>query len=380
MIDANEFLYSLERALQCCGSILLCLYVIFGYILHKNDQTSDGDYGDEDDPDNTPEVISQRENKKNVRNVSSNIIAVVYVIAGFVLEYMVDKPAGNFLLPEISIMVLCLLLISVIISDIASNICCKGDTGRGILTASTIRSHDDLMKLYRQQLRSEKIKFTGEEKLINLIAILFASAAGLCMIMNRKELTIICYVGSVLSVVIMFIHYEKAEVKDENRKKWNEFHENRLVILIKSLPVLGIDYKNHDQIKEYLDFCKEQRDKSGKDKSVSRFWLAALSVFIVPFFLLLVEQLGNKQSNPISLVRLFVAVFFIIFAVIMICFAVYQIMTPVLNRAETEYDSFIREVEELAIFNNSERIKKIEQRVNGDSETRSKIAHDFSAP
>ena len=125
MIDPNKFLYSLEGAFQCCGAILLCLYFIVGYIRHKNDQTSDGDYGDMDDPDNTPEVISQRENKKNVRNVSSNIIAVVYVIAGFVLEYLVDKPAGNFLLPEISIMLLCLLLISVIISDIASNICCR---------------------------------------------------------------------------------------------------------------------------------------------------------------------------------------------------------------------------------------------------------------
>ena len=166
----------------------------------------------------------------------------------------------------------------------------------------------------------------------------------------------------------MFIHYEKAEVKDGNRKKWNEFHENRLILLIKSLPVLGIDYKNHDQIMDYLEFCKEQRDKSGKDKSVSKFRSAVLSVFIVPFFLSLVEQLGNKQSNPMSLVRLFVAVFFIIFAVIMICFAIYQIMTPVLNRAETEYDSFIRDIEELAIFNNSDRIKKIEQRVNGNSD------------
>ena len=43
-------------------------------------------------------------------------------------------------------------------------------------------------------------------------------------------------------------------------------------------------------------------------------------------------------------------------------------MTPVLNRAETEYDSFIRDIEELAIFNNSDRIKKIEQRVNGNSD------------
>lgn len=373
MIDANVFLYSLEGAFQCCGAILLCLYFIVGYIRHKNDQTSDGDYGDEDDPDNTPEVISQRENKKNVRNVYLNIIAVVYVIAGFVLEYLLDKPAGYFLLPEIFIMVLCLWLISVIISGIASNICCKGDTGRENLTDSTIRSHEDLMKLYRQQLRSEKIKFTGEEKLIMLIAILFAAIAGLFLILKQVAPTIICYVVFILSVVAMAIHYERTEVKESNRKKWNEFHENRLVILIKSLPVLGIDYKNHDQIKEYLDFCKEQRDKSGKDKSVSRFWLAALSVFIVPFFLSLVEQLGNKQSNPISLVRLFVAVFFVIFAVIMICFAIYQIVTPVLNRAETEYDSFIREVEELAIFNNSEHIREIEQRANGNSDTKNKF-------
>ena len=373
MIDANKFLYSLEGAFQCCGAILLCLYFIFGYILHKNDQTSDGDYGDMDDPDNTPEVISQRENKKNVRNVYLNIIAVVYVIAGFVLEYLLDKPAGYFLLPEIFIMVLCLWLISVIISGIASNICCKGDTGRENLTDSTIRSHEDLMKLYRQQLRSEKIKFTGEEKIIMLIAILFASAAGLFMIMNQEELAIICYVGSALSIVIIFIHYEKAEVKDGNRKKWNEFHENRLNLLIKSLRVLGIDYQNHDQIMDYLEFCKEQRDKSGKDKSVSKFGSAVLSVFIVPFFLSLVEQLGNKQSNPMSLVRLFVAMFFIIFAVIMICFVIYQIMTSVLNRAETEYDSFIRDIEELAIFNYSDRIKKIAQRVNGDSDTKNKF-------
>ena len=224
------------------------------------------------------------------------------------------------------------------------------------------------MKLYRQQLRSEKIKFTGEEKIIMLIAILFASAAGLFMIMNQEELAIICYVGSALSIVIIFIHYEKAEVKDGNRKKWNEFHENRLNLLIKSLRVLGIDYQNHDQIMDYLEFRKEQRDKSGKDKSVSKFGSAVLSVFIVPFFLSLVEQLGNKQSNPMSLVRLFAAVLFVIFAIIMICFAIYQIVTPVLNRAETEYDSFIRDIEELAIFNNSERIKKIEQRVNGDSD------------
>lgn len=86
--SASQYAVIGGNELQCCGSILLGLYVIFGYILHKNDQTSDGDYGDEDDPDNTPEVISQRENKKNVRNVSSNIIAVVYVIAGFVLEYL----------------------------------------------------------------------------------------------------------------------------------------------------------------------------------------------------------------------------------------------------------------------------------------------------
>lgn len=359
MIDANKFLYSLEGAFQCCGAILLCLYFIVGYIRHKNDQTSDGDYGDEDDPDNTPEVISQRENKKNVRNVYVNIIAVVYVIAGFVLEYLLDKPAGYFLLPEIFIMVLCLWLISVIISGIASNICCKGDTGRENLTDSTIRSHEDLMKLYRQQLHSEKIKFTGEEKLIMLIAILFAAIAGLFLILKQVAPTIICYVVFILSVVAMAIHYERTEVKESNRKKWNEFHEKRLILLIKSLPVLGIDYKNHDQIMDYLEFCKEQRDKSGKDKSVSKFRSAVLSVFIVPFFLSLVEQLGNKQSNPMSLVRLFVAVFFIIFAVIMICFAIYQIMTPVLNRAETEYDSFIRDIEELAIFNNSERIKKL---------------------
>ena len=207
MIDANKLLYSLEGAFQCCGAILLCLYFIVGYIRHKNDQTSDGDYGDEDDPDNTPEVISQRENKNNVRNVYLNIIAVVYVIAGFVLEYLLDKPAGYFLLLEISIMVLCLWLISVIISGIASNICCKGDTGRENLTDSTIRSHEDLMKLYRQQLHSEKIKFTGEEKLIMLIAILFAAIAGLFLILKQVAPTIICYVVFILSVVAMAIHY-----------------------------------------------------------------------------------------------------------------------------------------------------------------------------
>ncbi len=368
MIDPNEFLYSLGMALQYGGSIFLCLYTIFEYILHKDDRISEWDFGDLDDPSNTPEVISQKEQQKKVRNLSSNIITIVYVIAGFAMEYWVDKPGGKSLFPEIIIMIICLLLISVIILGIASNICCKGDTGREILNASTIRSHEDLMKLYRQQLRSEKIKFTGEEKIIMLIAILFASAAGLFMIMNQEELAIICYVGSALSIVVMFIHYEKAEVKDGNRKKWNEFHENRLNLLIKSLRVLGIDYQNHDQIMDYLEFCKEQRDKSGKDKSVSKFGSAVLSVFIVPFLLLLFEELGNKQSNPMSLVRLFVAVFFIIFAVIMICFAIYQIVTPVLNRAETEYDSFIRDIEELAIFNNSDRIKKIEQRVNGNSD------------
>ena len=368
MIDPNEFLYSLGMALQYGGSIFLCLYTIFEYILHKDDRISEWDFGDLDDPSNTPEVISQKEQQKKVRNLSSNIITIVYVIAGFAMEYWVDKPVGKSLFPEIIIMIICLLLISVIILGIASNICCKGDTGREILNASTIRSHEDLMKLYRQQLRSEKIKFTGEEKIIMLIAILFASAAGLFMIMNQEELAIICYVGSALSIVIIFIHYEKAEVKDGNRKKWNEFHENRVNLLIKSLRVLGIDYQNHDQIMDYLEFCKEQRDKSGKDKSVSKFGSAVLSVFIVPFFLSLVEQLGNKQSNPMSLVRLFAAVLFVIFAIIMICFAIYQIVTPVLNRAETEYDSFIRDIEELAIFNNSERIKKIEQRVNGDSD------------
>lgn len=269
MIDTNEFLYSLGMALQYSGSIFLCLYTIFEYILHKDDRISDWDFGDLDDPSNTPEVISQKEQQKKVRNFSSNIITIVYVIAGFAMEYWVDKPVGKSLFPEIIIMILCLLLISVIISGIASNICCKGDTGREILTASTIRSHEDLMKLYRQQLRSEKLKFTGEEKIIMLIAILFASAAGLFMIMNQKELAIICYVGSALFIVIMFIHYEKAEVKDGNRKKWNEFHEKRLILLIKSLRVLGIDYQNHDQIMDYLEFCKEQRDKSGKDKSVS---------------------------------------------------------------------------------------------------------------
>ena len=370
MIDANEFIYSLGMALQYSGSIFLCLYTIFEYILHKDDRISEWDFGDLDDPSNTPEVISQKEQQKKVRNLSSNIITIVYVIAGFAMEYWVDKPVGKSLFLEIIIMIICLLLISVIILGIASNRCCKGDTGREILTDSNIRSHEDLMKLYRQQLHSEKIKFTGEEKIIMLIAILFASVAGLFMIMNQEELAIICYVGSALSIVIMFIHYEKAEVKEGNRQKWNEFHEKRLVILINSLPVLGIDYKNHDQIMDYLEFCKEQRDKSGKDKSVSKFRSAVLSVFIVPFFLLLVEQLGNKQSNPMSLVRLFVAMFFIIFAVIMICFVIYQIMTSVLNRAETEYDSFIRDIEELAIFNKSEHIREIEQRVNDNSDTK----------
>lgn len=370
MIDANEFLYSLGMALQYGGSIFLCLYTIFEYILHKDDRISEWDFGDLDDPSNTPEVISQKEHQKQVRNFSSNIITIVYVIAGFAMEYWVDKPVGKSLFPEIIVMILCLLLISVIILGIASNICCKGDTSREILNASTIRSHEDLMKLYRQQLRSEKIKFTGEEKLINLIAILFVSAAGLCMIMNQGELAIICYVGSALSIVIMFIHYERTEVKESNRKKWNEFHENRLILLIKSLRVLGIDYQNHDQIMDYLEFCKEQRDKSGKDKSVSRFWLAVLSVFIVPFLLLLFEELGNTLSNPKSIMKLFAVVFFVIFAVIMICFAIYQIMTPVLNRAETEYDSFIRDIEELAIFNYSDRLKKIEPRVNGNSDTK----------
>lgn len=231
-------------------------------------------------------------------------------------------------------------------------------------SADDVCTYDDFVRTYYENSKYYKEVYTDYEKRILFMAITFAIISGFFIfLVLAKDLLNIGFlkpatwiVPAACSTAVFIwlgVYQGKPKVKESFAKTQKKKRKQKMNFIRDSLSKIRINYESKDDMKEFIDFCKEQRDKADLYVSERKFGTFIISAVIIPVLLGAFASIcGLKDFNNLkAIVALTVLVIFFSFMIITAVYSLFvSLIEPHINKYKKMYDDLVLDLESFYLF------------------------------